>query len=169
MSTVLFCFFSWLFKNFNKELYNNSLSSLSSLNLELRSRSRKHRRKPCWLTVEKTIMEPVHDPVCKHPEEKERKRRRCWVKLLTSESACKSLSTQQMKSEWKLKYTQLNSQSQSTIFFFLSPKLTPEKINKTPNTDSPETHIRIWNKLKWLCFHNHKENTKTRCTLLRKH
>lgn len=104
-------------------------------------------------------MEPVHDPAWSSEEEGTQRRRR-RVTLPKSESACKSLSTQQMKSEWKLKYTQRNSQSQAPIF--LSLKSTAEKINKTPKTQShpppPSTEIHvIWNKIKWLCFHNHKK------------
>lgn len=92
-------------------------------------------------------MEPVHDPAWSSEEEGTRRRRR-RVKLPKSESACKSLSTQQMKSEWKLKYTQRNSQSQSTIF--LSLKSTAEKINKTPKTQFPPPRLKfiLWFEIK---------------------
>lgn len=83
---------------------------------------------------------------CDHPK---RRGQRCRVKFPKSESACKSLSTQQMKSEWKLKYTQLNSQSQSTIFF-LSLKSTAEKINKTPKTEfSLRLKFILWSEIKF--------------------
>lgn len=85
-------------------------------------------------------MEPVHDPAWSSEEEGTQRRRR-RVTLPKSESACKSLSTQQMKSEWKLKYTQRNSQSQAPIF--LSLKSTAEKINKTPKTQSHPPHPRL--------------------------